>query len=631
MEIDYEKIGLKVGLEIHQQLNTKRKLFCHCPTILRDDEPDGEIVRVLRPSLSEMGEVDRAALIEARKGKKYIYQYYNDTTCLVELDEEPPHLPSEEALKIALEVALLMNMSIVDVAYVMRKIVIDGSNTSGFQRTIFLARDGYIETSEGKVGITSLCLEEDAARKIEERDDAVVYNLDRLGIPLVEISTAPDIKTPKMAKEAARRIGEILRATGKVKRGLGTIRQDINISIKDGARIEVKGVQDLDLIEKVVENEVIRQLNLLKIRDELRKRNAEVVEKIYDVTEIFKDCKSKIIQNALKKKNGKVKAVLLKGFSGLVGREIQPGRRLGTEFSDRAKVIAGVGGIFHTDELPKYGITEKDVKKLREYLNADEKDAIVIVADEESKVDKALEAVIERAKEALIGVPEETRKALSDGNTAYLRPLPGAARMYPETDIPPITIKKEMIEEIKNNLPELPEEKFERFKKEYKLNDELAKKMVLSYYVDLFEYLCNKFKNIKPSLIATTLENTLKEIRREGYDINKLENRHFEELFNALSNGEIAKEGIIEVLKGFCEYPDKNINEILEIKGLKRLSKEEVEKIIENIIKEHLDVVKEKGLKAYGFLMGRCMAKLRGKADGKLVNDILRKKLEEII
>ncbi len=631
MKIDYEKVGLKVGLEIHQQLNTKRKLFCHCPTILRDDEPDGEIVRVLRPSLSEMGEVDKAALIEARKGKKFIYQFYNDTTCLVELDEEPPHPPSEEALKIALEVALLMNMDVVDVAYTMRKIVIDGSNTSGFQRTIFLARDGYIETSEGKVGITSLCLEEDAARKIEDRGEAVVYNLDRLGIPLVEISTAPDIKSPKMAKEAAKRIGEILRATGKVKRGLGTIRQDINISIKDGARIEVKGVQDLDLIEKVVENEVIRQLNLLKIRDELKKRNAEVVEQIFDVTEVFKDCKSKIIQNALKKKNGKVKAVLLKGFAGLVGKEIQPGRRLGTEFSDRAKVIAGVGGLFHTDELPKYGITEEEVKKLREFVNADDLDAVIIVADEESKVDRALEAVIERAKEALIGVPEETRRALEDGNTAYLRPLPGAARMYPETDIPPIVIKKEFIDEIKANLPELPEEKFERFKKEYKLNDELAKKMVLSYYVDLFEKLCKKFKNVKPVLIATTLENTLKEIKREGYDIDKLEERHCEEIFMALSDGKIAKEGIVEVLKGFCEYPNKNIDEILEIKGLKGLSKEEVEKIIEEIIKEHLNVVREKGEKAYGFLMGRCMAKLRGKADGKLVNDILREKLKEFI
>ncbi|WP_456472364.1 Glu-tRNA(Gln) amidotransferase subunit GatE [Methanocaldococcus sp.] len=628
--MDYEKLGLKVGLEIHQQLNTKRKLFCHCPTILRDDEPDGEVLRILRPTLSEVGEVDRAALLEARKGRKFLYQYYNDSTCLVELDEEPPHEPSEEAIKIALEVALLMNMKPVDVAYTMRKIVIDGSNTSGFQRTILLAHSGEIECSEGKVGITTLCLEEDAARKVEEREGVVVYNLDRLGIPLVEISTAPDIKSPKMAKEVAKRIGEILRATGKVKRGIGTIRQDINISIKDGARVEIKGVSELNLIDKVVENEVLRQVNLLKIRDELKKRGAEVVEEIFDVTEIFRDCKSKIIQRAIKD-NGKVKAIILKKFSGLVGREIQPGRRLGTEFSDRAKIIAGVGGIFHTDELPKYGISEEDVKKLREFLKADEEDCIIIVADKEDKAIKALEAVIERAKEAIEGVPEETRRALEDGNTSYLRPLPGAARMYPETDIPPIYITKELIEEIKDNLPELPEEKIERFKREYKLNEELAKKLVLSYNVDTFEKLCKMFKDIKPTLIAKTLEETLKEIKREGYKIENIKEDHLIDLFKALSEGKLAKEGIPEVLKGFCEMPDKDIEEILEIKGLKGMSKEEVEKVIEEIIKENIDVVKEKKEKSLGMLMGKCMAKLRGKADGKLVNEILRKKIKEFL
>ncbi|WP_456419831.1 Glu-tRNA(Gln) amidotransferase subunit GatE [Methanocaldococcus infernus] len=628
--MDYEKLGLKVGLEIHQQLNTERKLFCHCPTILRDNEPDGEVLRILRPTLSEVGEIDRAALLEARKGKKFLYQYYNDSTCLVELDEEPPHEPSEEALKIALEVALLMNMKPVDLAYVMRKIVIDGSNTSGFQRTIFLARDGYVETEDGKVRIESLCLEEDAARKVEEREGIVVYNLDRLGIPLVEISTAPDIKSPKMAKDVAKRIGEILRATGKVKRGIGTIRQDINISIKDGARVEIKGVSELNLIDKVVEYEVLRQVNLLKIRDELKSRGAYVIEEIYDVTDLFKECKSRIIKRAIER-GGKVKAIILKKFSGLVGKEIQPGRRLGTEFSDRAKVIAGVGGIFHTDELPNYGITDEDVKKLRERLKAEEEDTIIIVADEEEKAIKALEAVIERAKEAIEGVPEETRRALDDGTTSYLRPLPGAARMYPETDIPPIYITEELINEIKSNLPELPEEKVERFIKEYKLSEELAKKMVLSYYVDLFEELCKEFKNIKPTLIAKTLEETLKEIRREGYNIENIKESHLRELFKALSEGKLAKEGIPEVLKGFCEMPEKEIDEILEIKGLKGLSREEVEKIIEEIIKENIEVVKEKKEKALGMLMGRAMAKLRGKADGKMVNEILRSKIKEFI
>ena len=633
MEIDYKNLGLKVGLEIHQQLNTKRKLFCNCPTIIRDDEPDGEIERILRTSQSEMGEVDKAALIESKKGKKFIYQYYNDTTCLVELDEEPPHMPSEEAIKTALQVSCLMNMNVVDEIHTMRKIVIDGSNTSGFQRTMFVSKDGYIETEYGRVGITSLCLEEDACRKIEDGKDYIIYRLDRLGIPLLEITTEPDITSPKMGKEAAKRIGMILRATGKAKRGLGTIRQDVNISIKNGARIEVKGVQNLDLIEKIIENEVIRQINLLEIANTLKERNAEVVDEIVDITELLKDTKSKVIKNALKKKNGRIKAVLLKGFGELVGKEIQPNRRLGTELSDRAKVIAGVGGLFHTDELPNYGITQEEVNKLKEYVgeklktDITEKDAIILVADEESKVDRALKAVIERANEAIIGVPEETRKALESGNTSYLRPLPGSARMYPETDIPAIKINEEQIEGIKNNLPEMPEEKLKRFIREYGLNRDLAGIMVMSHRVEIFEELCKKYKDIKPTLIATTLEGTLKEIKREGYDVDVLTETHFDMVFEGLSNEKMSKEAVIEVLKGFAEYPEKDLDEILEIKGLKSLSKEEVEKIIEDIINQNIDIVKSKGMGAMGMLMGRCMAVLRGKADGKLINSILKEKL----
>ncbi len=638
MEINYENLGLKVGLEIHQQLNTERKLFCNCPTIIRDDEPDGEIERILRTSQSEMGEVDKAALIESKKGKKFIYQYYNDTTCLVELDEEPPHMPSEEAVCTALQVSCLMNMNIVDEIHTMRKIVIDGSNTSGFQRTMFISKDGFIETEYGKVGITSLCLEEDACRKIEDGKDYIIYRLDRLGIPLLEITTEPDITSPKMGKEAAKRIGMILRATGKVKRGLGTIRQDVNISIKNGARIEVKGVQNLDLIEKIIENEVIRQINLLEISNTLKERNAKVIDEIIDITELLKDTKSKVIKRALKNKNGKIKAVLLKGFGGLVGKEIQPNRRLGTELSDRAKVIAGVGGLFHTDELPNYGITQEEVNKLKEYvgeklkMDITEKDAIVIVSDEEHKVDRALNAIIERANEAIIGVPEETRKALENGNTSYLRPLPGSARMYPETDIPPIRINSEQMEDVKNNLPEMPEEKLERFIKEYGLNRDLASIMVMSHRVELFEELCKKYsnKNIKPTLIATTLEGTLKELKRDGYNIDVLTERHFDMVFEGLSNKKMSKEAVIEVLKGFTEYPEKNLNEILEIKGLKSLSKEEVENIIEDIINQNIEIVKSKGMGAMGMLMGRCMAVLRGKADGKLINNILKDKLMKI-
>ncbi|HNW38315.1 MAG TPA: Glu-tRNA(Gln) amidotransferase subunit GatE, partial [Methanosarcina vacuolata] len=379
---DYSELGLKAGLEIHQQLDSKEKLFCRCPTLIRDvKDSDFEFFRYLRATESEMGEKDRAAVEQTKIRRKYIYKAY-DTTCLIENDEEPPRELNKEALDISLGIAKLFNMKPVDQMHVMRKIVVDGSNTSGFQRTAFLASDGFIETSQGRCGIDSLCVEEEAAQKVEEIGDSIIYSLDRLGIPLVEIATAPDIKSPRQAREVAEQIGMFLRSTGKVKRGLGTIRQDVNISIAEGARVEIKGVQALDLIEDIVRREVERQLNLLFIRQELMERKAFVCEEIYDITGLFVDTKSKVLQKGVKK--GAVLAALLRKFDGMVGKEVQPGRRLGTEFSDRAKT-AGVGGIFHTDELPNYGITEKEVKTVRDAIGASAGDAVIMVADEPEK------------------------------------------------------------------------------------------------------------------------------------------------------------------------------------------------------------------------------------------------------
>ncbi|HOV52002.1 MAG TPA: Glu-tRNA(Gln) amidotransferase subunit GatE, partial [Methanothrix sp.] len=347
--LDYRTLGLVCGIEIHQQLDTACKLFCGCPTKHREvEESNFEFFRYLRPSRSELGKIDRAALEEVLVSRKFVYKSY-DTTCLVEADEEPPREINREALEISLVIARLLNMEIVDEVHTMRKMVIDGSNTSGFQRTAYIGSSGSINTSQGPVGISILCLEEEAARIIADNGDSLIFSLDRLGIPLVEIGTAPDIVSPAHAREVAQYLGMILRSTGRVKRGLGTIRQDVNVSIKGGARVEVKGVQALNLVDKIVEFEALRQSRLLEIRDELQRRKASVSDRTWDITELFTSTSSKVMARSLKS-GGVVLAGLLRGFEGLVGREIQPGRRLGTEMSDRAK-RAGVGGIFHTDEL----------------------------------------------------------------------------------------------------------------------------------------------------------------------------------------------------------------------------------------------------------------------------------------
>ena len=450
--MDYNELGLKMGLEIHQQLNSEHKLFCPCKTELIDDDYSELVQRKLRPTQSELGEIDRAALQESLRGLNFKYENFEKHTCLVENDDEPPHSLNEEALDICITIACLMNMHIVDEFHTMRKQVIDGSNTGGFQRTGMVATDGYLDTPYGRVVIESLGLEEDAARRIETKNGFTEFRLDRLGIPLAEITTDPSMHDPAQVREVAYMLGQILRSTN-VKRGLGTIRQDLNISIAEGARVEIKGVQDLDLMSEIVEREVQRQLVLIDIKKELINRNAEVLEEIHDLDELFEDTESKILKSA-----ETIKAVVLKGYNGLIGREVQPGRRFGTEIASYAKK-RGVSGIFHSDELPAYGITQDEVDKVSEFLNIGEDDAFIIVAHDEDIAVSALEEVKRRANLGLEGVVEETRKALDDGNTEYMRPLPTANRMYLETDIPLFKITSDRVEPIANNLPELPDVK----------------------------------------------------------------------------------------------------------------------------------------------------------------------------
>ncbi|ASJ10891.1 glutamyl-tRNA amidotransferase [Thermococcus sp. P6] len=623
--MDYEKLGLKVGLEIHRQLNTK-KLFSPVPGEF-SDEVDFTFRRRLRPTISELGEIDPAALEEFKKGRSYVYEGNYRLTDLVYMDEEPPHMPDEEALRVSLQISYLLNATPVDEIHFMRKIVIDGSNVSGFQRTAIVAMNGRVETPWGSVGIPTICLEEDACRIVERKDGEVIYRLDRLGIPLVEIATTPDIHHPEQAKVVAKYIGDALRATRKVKRGLGTIRQDLNVSIKGGARVEIKGVQELDMIPVIIEREVERQLKLLEIRDELARRGVkeeDLKEDFRDVTGIFTNTGSRIIRKAIEG-GGKVLAVKLPGFRGLIGREIEPGRRLGTEMADRAKKY--VRGIFHIDELPNYGITEGEVRAVVEELGLGEEDAFVLVAGEEEVCRKALSEVVKRAREALHGVPEETRRALPDGNTQYMRPLPGKARMYPETDIPPIQVTPEMKEEILANLPELPQERVERYVREYKIDRSLAETLVNEERDELFEELVEM--GVKPSLAASILVVVLRGLRKE-VPIENITDDHIREAFDLYLRGRIAKEAFEEIFKELARNPEKSASRVAEEKGLTLLSEAEVESIVDEVIAANIEVIKAKGMGAMGMIMGRAMARLRGRADGKLVNQLVRKKIREI-
>ncbi len=620
--MDYEKLGLKMGLEVHQQLDTDKKLFSPCKCQLTDKKPELKIIRKLRPTQSELGKIDRAAFEESRRKLQFIYESYDYDTCLVEADEEPPHPLNLEALDVSLIISSLLNMQVVDEFHTMRKQVIDGSNTGGFQRTGLVATDGYLDTDYGRVAIENLCLEEDAARRIGEKKRQTIFRLDRLGIPLVEITTDPSIKHPQQVKDVAYQLGQVLRST-KVKRGLGTIRQDLNISISEGARVEIKGVQNLDLMPTMVENEVKRQINLLKIKDELQKRGAEVHDDIYDVSDLFADSESKIISRALSQK-GKILAIKLGGFAGLIGREIQPGRRLGTELAGHAKKM-GVSGIFHTDELPAYGISQNEVETVSEFLDASEGDAFIIVADREEKARNALTEVQRRAKTALIQVPEETRKALEDGNTEYLRPLPTASRMYVETDIPTTRIPLEYLEEIKSDLPELPDAKKERIMETYGLTDDIATGLVKQGRVDDLERIMGEVKDINPVVPASNLAYTFKELRREGCDLGKVDIDVLIEIYSYVEADTIPAASTPTLIRDACNGIEPS--ESIEKHGLKKLGEDEVEAVIDDLIASNDHIIKERGMAAMGSLMGMAMKELKGKADGKLVNGLIKEKL----
>lgn len=567
---EIEKV--KIGLEIHQRLATKTKLFCKCSTKGNENKVK-EIRRRLHVVPSELGEIDVAALFESQKSPLHKYDFYKDTCCLVETDDEPPHDANREAIIIGLMICNMLNAEIVDEIHFMRKTVIDGSNTSGFQRTAIIGMNGKLKYNlpekeggenekkekevEKEIGIQTIAIEEESCGIIgEQKGEIESFRLDRLGIPLVEIATTPDIESGKEARIVAEKIGLMLRSTGKMMRGIGTIRQDLNVSVPHGARIEIKGVQELDLIETVVENEISRQKKLLEICEKIksiRKNNPQLerligsIEKndkileaeIKDVTHFFSNTQSKMIKKGIE--NGKsVFALKFPGMKGLFGIELYPDYRYGSELSDYAKT-QGLGGIIHSDEdIERYGM-KNEVAEIARILKLNPEDGWIIVIGEKEQCISALKLVFKRAYETK--VPEETRKADINGKTHYMRPLPGSARMYPETDIEPIRINDALLEESKNFLS------FDEIEQKVRsvLNKEMADKIIRSEKLHFFLELVEE--GINPMIAAVTCEDALKSLRRDGFDISLLSEDEIKEVLISYRDGKIAKAAIIEILK----------------------------------------------------------------------------------
>jgi glutamyl-tRNA(Gln) amidotransferase subunit E len=555
---------------------------------------------------------------------------------LVEADEEPPHEINREALESALIFSLALHSNVVDEIHAMRKIVIDGSNTSGFQRTMLVANGGYLDIDGQKVRVQSICLEEDAAKLISDNGTVREYGLDRLGIPLVEIALQPVTGKPQEIMRIALTLGRLLRASKRVARGLGSIRQDVNISVNNGNVAEVKGVQRLDQLIKVIEYEMIRQHGLILIAQKLKKDSksikVEIGQRIEDVTDILNRSSSKVVRKSLADDSSKglFKAIRVEGFAGMIGFEPYPGIRIGKQLSELVRFY-GLGGIFHSDELPNYGITSEEVIAIGRRLEViDGKDAFVIVGGSRDSIDFAVDAIIRRLKTALDGVPAETRAATLDGKTVFSRPRAGAARMYPETDIEPIPINKQVLESLYDKIPKSWDEIINAISNRYNINRKLAEQIFDSQYLKTFEEIADSTK-ISPTFIASKLTEDMVSLQRQQLDTTILSKDMILDIFKRLDAGVIAKESIALIFEKLLKKECKTVNEAVKELGIKPINEQELQMTVDKILEENIPLIHSKGMASLGVLMGRCMSILRGKADGKKINLLLNQKLEQLL
>ena len=633
MEYDFNSLKVKVGFEIHQQLNTIFKLFCNCSCNDANGNYDYNFIRILRPTKSELGNFDKAALFEYAKMNTIKYYSRIGLSCLVEADEEPPHDVNKDALDTVLLFSLALNSNIVDEIHVMRKLVIDGSNVSGFQRTMLISSGGYLKVDNKRIGVQSICLEEDAAKLLPHSDSFKEYGLDRLGIPLVEIALEPVTGKPEEIVNVALTLGRLLRSSKRVSRGLGSIRQDVNISVDDGQIVEVKGVQQLSQLVKVLEYETKRQFGLIKIAEEFKKRHIEddfIGDKIQDITYLFKNSSSNIIKKILKASNSIFLSIRLRGLNNLIGYEPIAGIRLGKELGEFVRFF-GLGGIFHSDELPNYGITIKDIEHIRELLGISTEDAFLIIGGNEKKINIVLGPLIQRICQFKLGVVAETRSATMDGSTIFSRPRPGSSRMYPETDILPIPVDSQFLCNLKQDIPLSWNDLINNIMQKYALNKKLSEHIFDSQYYDIFEKIVLTSKSITPTFIASKLTEDIVSLSRNNLDKSLLTDDMIIEIFDKLDKGSIAKESVSLIFEQIMKKESKSVKDALNSLNLTEINDEELNTILDKILDDNVKIIKEKGINSIGALMGKSMNILRGKVDGYKINEYLKQKLELVI
>ena len=624
---DYAAIGFMSGLEVHQQLLTDRKLFCRCPAGRYSSDFDAEVLRHMRPTLSELGEYDGTALMEKKTRKNIYYRLHRDTVCTYEFDDTPPFFPDDRALDIGLEICMLCGLSLVSEVHIARKQYLDGSIPAGFQRTAILGVGGSIPYRDRRIAIRQLSIEEDSCREVSDVGHDRVYLTDRLGMPLIEVVTEPDMHTPTEVAEVCQVIRMMLRGTGKVRTGYGATRQDVNVSVRGGTRVEIKGVPQITRIPLLVYNEAMRQCALLAIRDELKRRGVTpdtFAWSAHDITRALARTPYQPIRDAVNA-GQRVRCVVLPGFAGLLNWQTQEHTTFAREFSDRARVIAcltDLPNIAHSDTGADT-LTVRDWKELRRRVKPDDRDALIIVWGDEADVRTACEEIATRAREATAGVPGDTRQALKDGTNGFERVLPGPERMYPDTDLPPIEIAPARVEQIRARLPTPVWDRLARYRA-MNLPADVIEPLAISSRVELFERLVDEL-GIDPTFAAVILIQRFKALRRAGIDPDRLSDDEVREVFRAHADGRLAREGVMDVLECLLgdptgsDDPAGRVEKMIAAAGNPAIDDAEVEAHIARAIDGVDDARFATTRKKYRHLMGRLMIRLVGRTDGRRV------------
>jgi glutamyl-tRNA(Gln) amidotransferase subunit E len=641
--IDYAEVGLKVGLEVHQQLLTDKKMFCHCPAGLYTNTHDGFVLRHMRPTLSELGVYDGTALMEFKTKKNIIYLLNEANVCTYEMDDTPPFLVNQQALDIAIEQCLMLGCDIVDEVHIARKQYLDGSIPTGFQRTAIVGVEGQLPFRNRKLSITQVSMEEDSCREVSDKGHLIVWRTDRLGMPLIETVTGPELKTPEEVEEAILLVGRVCRSTGHVRVGLGASRQDINVSVRGGRRVEIKGVPQAGWAKQLVHGEAIRQVNLLRLRDELLSRGLEKPEHIQiehkDMTRFFSTSQLEILKESTwraflakeKRRAGfeqgagdfTVRVVRLKKMAGTLNWPGQPGLSFAHELAGRVRVIATLDQqpiLLHSEKWPDYLKSKQDLDLLRRKMNCDPQDSLVVVWGAFQDTLTAVEEIRLRYADAIDGIPNETRQPFKDGSTHFERILPGPDRMYPDTDSPPQRIVRERVRKLQSVLAPPP------WKREDRYHQAGVPKDVIHYLIrrngaDLVDHVIHEVGNDLRQ-VCFFFGERLKSARRRGFAVDGITKDRWCEFFSLIQSKPVLNQAWLALIQAMAGQPKQSLPQILSALGLDSPTGNWVEELNMLIEKAKPDHPNKSVGQLKRFWMGLAMKSLRGRV---LAQDVFQK------